>query len=155
MNTEKILALAAAQEEHMTAVRRELHKHPEMGWHEERTTDVIERELRAMGLTNIRRGFRGTNCGLICDIGEARPRIAIRADIDALAVAFEDNDLEFKSEVSGVMADTYEAISADLPEDKVAETGKMQLTDFIDPAVAEPFIQIQAQFEESFAEEGR
>ena len=82
MNTEKILALAAAQEEHMTAVRRELHKHPEMGWHEERTTDVIERELRAMGLTNIRRGFRGTNCGLICDIGEARPRIAIRADID-------------------------------------------------------------------------
>ncbi len=103
MNTEKILALAAAQEEHMTAVRRELHKHPEMGWHEERTTDVIERELRAMGLTNIRRGFRGTNCGLICDIGEARPRIAIRADIDALAVAFEDNDLEFKSEVPGVM----------------------------------------------------
>ena len=52
MNTEKILALAAAQEEHMTAVRRELHQHPEMGWHEERTTDVIERELRAMGLTN-------------------------------------------------------------------------------------------------------
>lgn len=56
----------------------------------------------------------------------------------------------FISEVSGVMADTYEAISADLPEDKVAETGKMQLTDFIDPAVAEPFIQIQAQFEEGF-----
>ena len=53
------------------------------------------------------------------------------------------------------MADAYEAISASLPEDKVAETGKMQLTDFIDPAVAEPFIQIQAQFEESFAEEGR
>ena len=61
----------------------------------------------------------------------------------------------FISEVSGVMADTYEAISADLPEDKVAETGKMQLTDFIDPAVAEPFILIQAQFEEGFAEEGR
>ncbi|MBQ6245537.1 MAG: hypothetical protein IJK04_01625 [Kiritimatiellae bacterium] len=61
----------------------------------------------------------------------------------------------FISEVSGVMADTYEAISADLPEDKVAETGKMQLTDFIDPAVAEPFIQIQAQFDEGFAEEGR
>jgi hypothetical protein len=56
----------------------------------------------------------------------------------------------FISEVSGVMADTYEAISADLPEDKIAETGKMQLTDFIDPAVAEPFIQIQAQFEEGF-----
>ena len=46
-------------------------------------------------------------------------------------------------------------ISADLPEDKVAESGKMQLTDFVDPAVAEPFILIQAQFDENFAEEGR
>ena len=70
MNTEKILALAAAQEECMTAVRHELHRHPEMGWHEERTTDMIERELRALGLTNIRHGFRGTSCGLICDIGQ-------------------------------------------------------------------------------------
>ena len=103
MNKDTILALAAAQEERMIAVRRELHRHPEMGWHEERTTDVIERELRAMGLTNIRRGFRGTNCGLICDIGDKRPRVAIRADIDALAVAREDNDLEYKSEVAGVM----------------------------------------------------
>ena len=103
MNKEKILALAAAQEEHMVTVRHELHKHPEMGWHEERTTDVIERELRALGLTRIRRGFGGTNCGLICDIGEGRPRVAIRADIDALAVAYEDNDLPYKSEVPGVM----------------------------------------------------
>ena len=61
----------------------------------------------------------------------------------------------FISEVSGVIAETYEAISADLPEEKVSESGKMQLTDFIDPAVAEPFIQIQAQFDESFSEEGR
>jgi hypothetical protein len=61
----------------------------------------------------------------------------------------------FISEVSGVIAETYETISADLPEDKASESGKMQLTDFIDPAVAEPFIQIQAQFEESFAEERR
>ena len=65
MNKEKILALAAAQEEHMVTVRHELHKHPEMGWHEERTTDVIERELRALGLTRIRRGFGGTNCCLV------------------------------------------------------------------------------------------
>ena len=61
----------------------------------------------------------------------------------------------FISEVSGVIAETYEAIAADLPEDKASESGKMQLADFIDPAVAEPFIQIQEQFEESFAEEGR
>ena len=61
----------------------------------------------------------------------------------------------FISEVSGVIAETYETISAALPEDKVSETGKMQLTDFVDPAVAEPFILIQSQFDESFAEEGR
>ena len=61
----------------------------------------------------------------------------------------------FISEVSGVIADTYDTISADLPEEKAAEAGKMQMTDFIDPAVAEPFVQIQAQFDESFAEERR
>ena len=61
----------------------------------------------------------------------------------------------FISEVSAVIAETYETISADLPEDKAAESGKMQLADFIDPAVAEPFILIQSQFDESFAEDGR
>lgn len=103
MNSEKILALAAAQEEHMTAVRHELHRFPEMGWHESRTTDVIERELRALGLTNIRRGFRGTGCGIICDIGTGSPRVAIRADIDGLAVSREENDLDYKSQNPGVM----------------------------------------------------
>ncbi len=103
MNKEKILALAAAAERRVIAVRHELHRHPEMGWREIRTTDVIERELRALGLTDIRRGFGGTNCGVVCDIGEGRPRVAIRADIDALAVAYEDNDLDYKSEVPGVM----------------------------------------------------
>ena len=54
-----------------------------------------------------------------------------------------------------IKIDNPAQLGADLPEDKAAETGKMQLADFIDPAVAEPFILIQAQFDESFAEEGR
>jgi hypothetical protein len=56
------------------------------------------------------------------------------------------------SDVTGILAETYESLSTALPEEKVAEAGKMQMTDFIDPAVAEPFVQIQSQFDESFAE---
>ena len=59
------------------------------------------------------------------------------------------------SDVSGILAETYESLSAELPEEKTAEVGKMQMTDFIDPAVAEPFVQIQAQLEEGFGAEGR
>lgn len=105
MNRTKILALADQAEEEMTALRHEFHRHPELGWQEVRTTDVIERELRKLGCTIIRRGFAGTRCGIICDINPNShgPCVAIRADIDALAVAREDNNLEYASNVPGVM----------------------------------------------------
>lgn len=132
MNKAKILSLAAGLLDDMTAIRHDLHMHPEMGWHEVRTTDIIEREVRAAGCENIRRGFAGTTCGLICDVnaGSDGPCVAIRADIDALAVAYEDNDLPYKSQVTGVMhacghdahaasligaARIFKAIEAELP----------------------------------------
>ena len=49
MDKAKILALAAQAENEMTALRHELHRHPELGWQEVRTTDAIERELKKIG----------------------------------------------------------------------------------------------------------
>ncbi len=105
MDKDLILKLSAELQDEMTAVRHELHEHPEIGWHEVRTTDVIERELRKIGFTDFRRGFGGTTCGIICDINpeSSGPCVAIRADIDGLLVAYEDNDLPYASKEPGIM----------------------------------------------------
>lgn len=105
MDKAKILALAAQAEDEMTALRHELHRHPELGWQEVRTTDAIERELKKIGCAILRRGFAGTRCGIVCDVNPDSPGpcVAVRADIDALAVAREDNDLEYASAAPGVM----------------------------------------------------
>ncbi len=63
-------------------LRRDLHAHPELSWHEQRTTDVVASRLEAAGLA-VR---RLTHTGLIVDVGDGPPRVALRADLDALPV---------------------------------------------------------------------
>lgn len=46
---EKIITSAEAQTQELTALRRDLHKHPETGWFEMRTTSIIARKLTEMG----------------------------------------------------------------------------------------------------------
>jgi amidohydrolase len=75
----------AAVEAHRTELlelRRDLHAHPELSWHEQRTTDVVARRLERAGLTVTRL----PHPGLVVDIGDAGPRVALRADLDALPV---------------------------------------------------------------------
>ncbi|MEU6170887.1 M20 family metallopeptidase [Streptantibioticus parmotrematis] len=64
--------------------RRDLHMHPELSRQEFRTTAAIKARLEQAGLTP--RELPGT--GLICDIGpqDGGPRLALRADIDALPI---------------------------------------------------------------------
>ncbi len=77
--------------------RRDFHRHPELGNREFRTAEIVATELRALGLeveekiahTGVVGLLRGTRPG---------PRVALRADMDALPVT-ERNDLPFKSEV--------------------------------------------------------
>jgi len=75
----------AAVEAHRTELlelRRDLHAHPELSWHEVRTTDAVAARLEAGGLSVTRL----PHTGLIVDIGDAGPRVALRADLDALPV---------------------------------------------------------------------
>ncbi len=67
----------------IVAIRRDLHAHPELGWHEVRTTELIRRRLVAAGLSP---QVLPTGTGLICDIGAGDTCIAFRADIDALPI---------------------------------------------------------------------
>jgi amidohydrolase len=75
----------AAVEAHRSEIleqRRDLHAHPELSWHEQRTTDVVAARLEAAGLA-VR---RLPHTGLIVDVGDEPPRVALRADLDALPV---------------------------------------------------------------------
>lgn len=87
--------------ERMVAVRRELHRHPELSWHEHHAADQVCRYLEDIGVT-YRRDVAGT--GVIADLtGDAdKPLVAIRADMDALPI-MEETGLPFASETSGVM----------------------------------------------------
>ena len=81
----------------LVAFRRDLHAHPELGWHEQRTTERIVEELSAAGLAP-RRLPGGT--GVICDVGTS-PVVALRADIDALPVS-DGTTTSYRSTVDGV-----------------------------------------------------
>ena len=66
----------------LVELRRDLHQHPELSWAETRTTDVVAERLEAAGIAVTR--IEGT--GLLADIGDRGPLVALRADLDALPV---------------------------------------------------------------------
>jgi amidohydrolase len=79
-------------------VRRDLHAHPELGWHEERTTQVLYDRLVAAGLSPV---VLPIGTGLICDIGSGDTCVALRADVDALPIT-EAIDSPYRSTRPGV-----------------------------------------------------
>ena len=80
--------------EELVALRRDLHRHPELGFEETRTSGVIADRLRTAGLSP-RVGVGRT--GLTADFGEAgAPRVMIRADMDALPLS-EETGVSFAS----------------------------------------------------------
>lgn len=88
--------------QHMVSLRRQIHKHPELGYHEENTANIIIEELNKLGIDS-NTGIGNTGIvGRICSSHNARPVVALRADMDAIAIN-EETGLEFASEVDGVM----------------------------------------------------
>jgi amidohydrolase len=81
-------------------IRREIHRHPELGYREELTSALIAGELAALGIP-CRRGVART--GVVAEIGQGDgPTVALRADMDALPIT-EETGLPFASENTGVM----------------------------------------------------
>jgi amidohydrolase len=79
--TEALDAFLARHETELTGFRRDLHAHPELGYEERRTTQVVASRLEAAGLHPV---LLPETTGLWADIGPGEPRVALRADIDAL-----------------------------------------------------------------------
>ena len=77
--------------------RRDLHRHPELGNQETRTARVVADHLRALGLEP-RTGIGPTGVAAVLRGARPGPRIALRADMDALPVT-EATGLPFASTV--------------------------------------------------------
>ncbi|SFL08386.1 amidohydrolase [Lysobacter sp. cf310] len=78
--------------------RRDLHQHPELGNNEVRTAKLIAEQLRRIGLEP-KTGIAHTGVVAVLKGGRPGPRIAIRADMDALPVT-EPAGLAFASKVT-------------------------------------------------------
>lgn len=90
--------LAARVDARVLAWRRDIHQHPELGNRETRTAKLIADHLRKLGLQP-KTGVAYTGVTAVLKGGKPGPRIALRADIDALPVT-ERNALPFASKAT-------------------------------------------------------
>ncbi len=90
-----------AQADEFIAVRRDIHRHPEMGYKEYRTSDLVAEQLSAWGY-QVTRGLGGTGVVGQLKKGTGTPSIGIRADMDALPIE-EATGLPYASCKVGIM----------------------------------------------------
>ncbi|MEN4715764.1 M20 aminoacylase family protein [Pantoea agglomerans] len=69
--------------EHLVALRRDLHAHPEPGFQEQRTSDIVANFLQQLGI-EVHRGIGKTGVVGILKKGSSERMIGLRADMDAL-----------------------------------------------------------------------
>ncbi|EEW58310.1 peptidase M20D, amidohydrolase [Ruegeria sp. TrichCH4B] len=109
------------------ALRRDLHRHPELGFEEHRTSERIATLLGEWGW-RVHRGLAGT--GVVAQLGQGAPAIGLRADIDALPMD-EATGLDYASGTPGKMHacghDGHTAMLL-LAARKIAEEGVKQGT---------------------------
>jgi len=100
----KYLDAAYGVLETMRSFRRDLHKHPELGMHEERTARLIADRLKELGL-EVHAGVGGTGVvGVLRGSGQGTTHgktVALRADIDALPMQ-DQKSVDYASASPGV-----------------------------------------------------
>ncbi len=96
------LGFTAGDRRLLTELRRDLHRHPELSWHETRTQERLERVLHDTGVIDVRRVARTGLVARVRGRDPGAPVIALRGDIDALPIT-EATGLEFASTNDGVM----------------------------------------------------
>ena len=93
----EVTAAAQALEQKVVAWRRDFHANPELSLHEERTAAKVAEHLRALGLQPVKLGGHGVVA--IVQGGKPGPKIALRADMDALPVT-EKTGLPYASKAT-------------------------------------------------------
>jgi hippurate hydrolase len=97
-----VLNRIAGFAEEMTAWRRHLHAHPELGFACHDTAAFVVARLKEFGITEIHTGIAQSGVVAIIDGQGDGPTIGLRADMDALPIE-EETGLDYASENKGVM----------------------------------------------------
>lgn len=84
----------------LTAIRRDLHAHPEIGFEEVRTSGIVADKLASWGI-EVHRGLGRTGVvGVLKGKGNGSKKIGLRADMDALPME-ENTNLKWRSTIPG------------------------------------------------------
>lgn len=92
----------------VTAIRHDLHAHPELAYNEHRTAKVVAEELKRLGIEHVTGLAGGTGIlGFLpatggAPSGNSPSSIALRADMDALPIE-ENTGVAYASTVKGLM----------------------------------------------------
>jgi len=95
------LAALQARAADYTALRRDIHQHPEIGFQEFRTSDLVAERLQRWGYA-VTRGLGGTGVVGQLQRGTGARRLGLRADMDALPIQ-ETTGLPYASGHAGLM----------------------------------------------------
>lgn len=98
---EKVLKFRDEYLDQVISIRREIHKNPELGFEEFKTSKLIKDSLESMGIRDIKE-IATTGIVAVIDSGRPGKTLAIRSELDALPID-EDTDLDFKSAVKNKM----------------------------------------------------
>ena len=96
-----LLQTLNAQADEFIAVRRDIHRHPEMGYKEYRTSDLVAEQLQQWGY-QVTRGLGGTGVVGQLKRGSGTKTLGLRADMDALPIE-EATGLPYASCHAGIM----------------------------------------------------
>ncbi|HEX5613102.1 MAG TPA: M20 aminoacylase family protein [Burkholderiales bacterium] len=87
--------------EQMTVWRRDIHAHPELGFEEQRTSDLVAKKLAEFGI-EVHRGIGKTGVVGVLRAGSSKRSVGLRADMDALPIQ-EANTFAHRSTNDGRM----------------------------------------------------
>ena len=91
----------AALHEQMTAWRRDIHAHPELGFEEKRTSELVAAKLAEFGV-EVHRGIGKTGVVGVLRAGSSKRTVGLRADMDCLPIE-EANTFAHRSTHAGRM----------------------------------------------------
>lgn len=98
---QRVAQQADALKARLVEVRRDIHKHPELGFRETRTAKLVADRLRALGFDEVREQVGVTGVVGVLKGGRTGKVVAVRADMDALPIP-ELIDVPYKSTVENV-----------------------------------------------------
>jgi len=98
---QRVASGAAAMTPRLVETRRDIHRHPELGFRETRTAKLIADRLRALGFDEVREQVGVTGVVGVLKGGRPGKVVAVRSDMDALPIP-ELIDVPYKSTVPNV-----------------------------------------------------